>query len=128
MVEAERSRGVRERARSACRRTIAIGGRRCGQQTTEFALIIGLAAIVAVSMQWRARQAIRAGLKTVTNITLGEPPADPDPAADLNATSTQTVQERGDSGFRRVTTTSSSSTGTSVNEDARTRPLPPLKE
>ncbi len=103
-------------------------GWRSGQQTTEFALIIGLAAIVAVSMQLRALQAIRAGMKTVTDLTLGNPPADPDPAADLNATSSQTVQETGDSGFRRVTTTRASSVGTSINENARTRPLPPLKE
>jgi len=127
MTEAERSQGVHERARSACR-AVSIRGRRSGQQTTEFALLIGLAAIVAVSMQWRARQAIQAGMKTVTDITLGNPPANPDPAADLNATSKQMVQETGSSGFRRVTTTSASSVGTSINENARTRPLPPLKE
>ncbi|OGX38331.1 MAG: hypothetical protein A3C53_02615 [Omnitrophica WOR_2 bacterium RIFCSPHIGHO2_02_FULL_68_15] len=121
---------------------------RGGQHSTEFAILIGLVTMAAVTMQFVARRGLQAGVKMVSDVVLGEPPAPkpPDPNAPVstlsvrrcddpvnpNAVETATgtdpmllqvacsnVTEDGDSAFRRTTTTAETTRGASVNEDAR---------
>lgn len=102
-----------------------------GQQTTEFVLVIGIAAIVAISMQALARRAMQAGVRHVSDTVLGAPPAPKKPAPgtppsqqELQAESGRTITEQGSQGFRRVTTTTETVKGRSVNEETRFRLIP----
>ena len=98
-------------------------GRR-GQHTLEFAILIGLATIAAVTMQFIGRRGVQTGLKIVNDAILGEPPApNPTDDASVNVTANSVVMEQGDSAFRRTTTTQESVTGNSVNEATRLQVL-----
>lgn len=98
-----------------------------GQHTTEFVLVVALVVLAAVAMQLPVRRAVQAGIQGVTDATLGVDIDPPDSTAQLDAQSDSTVTEQGTSDFTRTTTTQAASSGTSVNEDARTQPFPVSK-
>lgn len=144
-------RGVRLAARRRRRLPQRMAPRsvsKTGQHSTEFAILIGLVTLAAVTMQFVARRGLQAGVRMVSDVVLGEPPAPkpPDPTDPVSTLSVRrcddpvhpdavvtatgsdlvllqvacsNVTEQGDSAFRRVTTTSETNRGVSINEDAR---------
>jgi hypothetical protein len=86
----------------------------------EYAILIGLATIVAVTMQYVARRSVQTGLQMVNDAIL-DPPPPPDTSqiASVDVELNSTVTEQGDSSFRRTTTIAENVTGTSVNEETR---------
>jgi hypothetical protein len=112
-------------------------GNQRGQHTLEFAILIGLVALAAVTMQFVARRGVQTGVQMVSDTVLGPPPA-PEPdetTADLTLRrcdgSTQTVTaqlvvsacgettEQGTATFARTTTIDESVKGMSVNKETR---------
>jgi len=99
--------------------------KRCGQQTTEFVVVLGIAAVVAVSMQVFARRAFSAGVKHASDTVFDVPPKkDGDTLKALDVNANQTITEQGKSGFQRQTTVVGSVKGHAVNEDERFRIIP----
>lgn len=109
-----------------------------GQHTAEFAILIGIATLAAISMQLFARRAIQTGLTYVSDTTLGDPddcdqaftdpdgcdPDTRDTLVALQSNADQTVTEEGTADFRRLTTITESVTGNSQHEDEILRVLP----
>lgn len=101
-----------------------------GQQTTEFVLVIGIAAVVAIGMQAVARRTMQTGMRHVSDTVLGAPPAPPPnpgttpPRQEMQAESGRTLIEQGSPGFQRLTTTTETVSGHSVNEETRFRVIP----
>jgi hypothetical protein len=95
-------------------------GGRGGQHILEFAILIGLVTIAAVTMQFLARRGVQTGVRMVNDAVLGPPPA-PDLTKEASVTVNldSTVTEAGDAKFHRVATVSETVTGTSVNEESR---------
>lgn len=134
-------------ARGLPRRTTPLAVSKSGQHMTQYAILIGLVTLAAVTMQFMARRGVQTGLQMVSDTVLGPPPAPkpPDPADPVSTVSVQRcddpvnpgavvtatgsdlvlqvacakVTEDGDSAFRRITTTTETSRGASVNENAR---------
>ena len=117
---------------------------RAGQHTVEFTILIGVATMAVVTMQFLARRGVQTGLQMVSDAVLDKPPAPkpPDPNAPppstvqvqgcdngptLSATGNDLVlvdacskvQEQGDANFQRTTKTNERVTGASVNETTR---------
>ena len=117
---------------------------RAGQHTVEFTILIGVATMAAIAVQFLARRGVQTGLQVVSDAVLDAPPAPkpPDPSAPppstvqvqwcdngptLSATGNNLVlvdacskvQEQGDASFRRTTTTNERVTGASVNQATR---------
>ena len=86
----------------------------------EYAILIGLVTLAAVTMQFLARRGVQTGVKGMNDLVLGEPPA-PNLSvnASLNVAANSTITEAGDPTFRRVTTVGERVTGNSVNEATR---------
>ena len=95
-------------------------------------MVIGLAATMAVGMQLISRRAMQVGVQAVTDKVFGEdtPQRQAKRDRDRNTvsfdagnlpTSRQVSTERGSANLRRVTVTTGSSTGKSVNQDCRLR-------
>ena len=101
-----------------------------GQQTAEYALLIGLATLAAVSMQLLVRQAIQRGLQGVSDTALGAPP--PYNVAKSSLVSqdvnvTQTTSRQGTADFHRTDTANQIVTGHSVVHDETIHIIPDLE-
>ena len=111
--------------RRACLRHAPFRGarrRQAGQQTAEFAFLIGTAALVAIVMLPVVRKALRTGLQAISDGVLGpDTPArqakrDRERARQtLNARSRATSTEQGSGNFTRRTAIAESSVGRGVN-------------
>ncbi len=60
-------------ARRRDNRLDGAGRGRSGQQTTEFVIILGVAALAAILVQWRVQEAVNAGARHVNDTILGVP-------------------------------------------------------
>ena len=93
---------------------------RSGQQMTEFTVLLGIVAAVAIGMQVLVRQSINAGIKETSDFVLGPAPI-VDPSEEdftvLDRDSTQTATEKGSILFYRSTTVTETSSSYSVLED-----------
>ena len=95
-----------------------------GQHTAEFALLIGLAAVAAVSMQLIVRRSVQNGLQRASDIILPPPSQDEkdhnDSQRELLVKTSNAVDETGHGQTRRINTrVRTSVVGHSVNEDVR---------
>ena len=98
-----------------------------GQQTAEFAVLIGIVAVAAIAMQYLAQRAIKAGLWNATVVALGDP--GPENLANirlvsLNASVNETRTQLGRADFHRTETSNQSVTGDSVTHDDFIRIIP----
>ena len=101
---------------------------RAGQHTAEFVIVIGLAASVAIGMQYLLRQSVTRGIGSMTDTILG-PPGEP-------TTNTQTalrVESHSDTTDEGNIVDGVGSTGSDLvqgvsrNEDIRIRVIPEPK-
>ena len=97
-----------------------------GQQTTEFALVIGIAVLAAISMELITRRSISRGVQGASDAIFGVPPVDDGRGKpkELDVKANQTVTEQGQPGFQRRTTTNESVKGHAVNEQVRWQIVP----
>ena len=110
--------------------SLARRGGTSGQQTAEFMLVIGLAALVAVSMQLLTRRAVQGGLTGATDTMLGAPPAynaANSSLVSLNVGVRATVVENGTADFYRTDTVNQMVAGHSVVHDEKVHIIPDLE-
>ena len=100
---------------------------RAGQQLTEFTLVVGMVAIVAIAMQLRVRRGVCLGIGNVSNLVLGKPL----PAGSFRKNqgpyevkSQESANEQGTATFLRVTDTNDAVGGTAANHSAQLQYIP----
>ena len=101
-----------------------------GQQTSEFVLVIGMAALAALSMQLLTRRAVQGGLTSATDTILGAPPAynaANESLVSLSVGVRQTITQNGRANFRRTDNTHLTVAGHSVVYDEKTHLIPNLE-
>lgn len=97
-----------------------------GQQTTELAVVIGVAVLAAISMELITRRSISRGVRGASDAIFGVPPVDDGRGKpkELNVLANQTVTEQGQTGFQRRTTVNESVQGHAVNDQVRLQIVP----
>ena len=96
-----------------------------GQQLTEFALVIGIVALAAISMQYLVRRSMQRGIQAVSDDVLGPPVQNPNQkTASLLLTAGQTAVEQGSATFQRTTDTNDQVGGVAINQAARLQVIP----
>ena len=93
-----------------------------GQQLAEFALVIGIVAIVAISMQGPARRSLQRGVQAVSDAVFGPPPPPDNPQGtrDIRVVASQAQTETSLGGFVRQTTLTEGGAGRARSEDVIT--------
>lgn len=92
---------------------------RRGQHSAEFALLIGLAAAAAVSMQLIVRRTLQDGLQRASDVILPPREEDDDDTQRELLVNTQAGQDETGEAGRTTTTIRASVIGHSVNDDVR---------
>ena len=110
-------------ARGLPRRTTPCSLSKSGQHTTEFAILIGLVTLAALTMQFVARRGLQTGVKMVSDFILDEPPP-PEPEGDpeevlLEVESGNRTTEQGTAAFQRATKVEETIEGRSASKETR---------
>ena len=98
----------------------------CGQQTAEFVLLMGLAALVAVSMQLVARRGVQGGLQHVSDTVLGVPNQTNSTIVFQEVHVRQVGSQQGGANFLRVDSANQTANGHSVVHDEKSHIIPNL--